>query len=136
MHTLGTAAKAIGVSKSSVYRAIKSGRLSATRTDAGDYAIDESELFRFRDSHVPVKRTDTPPERPETPETAALQAEITGLKQVAELMRAQLQDVREDRDRWRDQAERLAIAPPAPKPTAVPTIVVQRRAWWPRRSAG
>jgi hypothetical protein len=44
--------------------------------------------------------------------TAALEAEINGLRQIGELLRRELDDVREDRDRWRGQAERLALGPP------------------------
>ena len=32
------------------------------------------------------------------------EAQIAGLKEVADLLRTQLEDVREDRDRWREQA--------------------------------
>ncbi len=45
-HTLGTAAKACGKSKSSIYRAIKSGVISASRRDDGQYEIDPAELHR------------------------------------------------------------------------------------------
>jgi excisionase family DNA binding protein len=45
-HTLGTAAKATGVSKSTVYRAVKSGKLSASRNIDGEYEIDPAELHR------------------------------------------------------------------------------------------
>ena len=44
--------------------------------------------------------------------TAAFEAEINGLRQIGELLRRELDDVREDRDRWRGQAERLALGPP------------------------
>jgi hypothetical protein len=46
MLTLGTAAKAAGVSKSTVHRAIKSGRMSARSKDGASYQIDPAELFR------------------------------------------------------------------------------------------
>jgi excisionase family DNA binding protein len=45
-YSLGEAAKEIGVSKPTVQRAIKSGRLSATRHDDGSYDIDPAELRR------------------------------------------------------------------------------------------
>ena len=104
MYSLGTAAKEARVSKSAIYRAVKSGRLSANRTDSGDYSIEPSELCRWRDANVPAKRDETPPERPET---AVLQAELAGLKQLNELLRAQLAA-------WQAQAERLALTAQAP----------------------
>lgn len=45
LHTLGSAAKLIGVSRTTVLRAIKSGKLSAGR-DGKNYEIDEAELKR------------------------------------------------------------------------------------------
>jgi hypothetical protein len=63
-YSLGQAAKAAGVSKTSIGRAIASGRLSATRTDAGGWAIDPAELSRVYpvigngDGHL--ERTVTP----------------------------------------------------------------------------
>ena len=44
--TLGEAARAAGISKASVVRAIKSGRLSAPRREDGTYSIEPSELLR------------------------------------------------------------------------------------------
>ncbi len=46
MFTLGQAAKETGVSKTAIARAIKSGRLSASKNDLGEYQIDPAELFR------------------------------------------------------------------------------------------
>jgi hypothetical protein len=46
MFSLAQAAKAAGKSKPTVARAIKAGRLSATRGEDGSYAIDPSELAR------------------------------------------------------------------------------------------
>jgi len=46
-HTLGSAAKATGLSKSTLSRALKAGRISATRSDAGAYEIDPAELHRI-----------------------------------------------------------------------------------------
>src|SRR3954447_15625740 len=43
---LRDAARQVGMHRSNLYRAIQSGRLSATRTDEGGYAIDPAELFR------------------------------------------------------------------------------------------
>ena len=46
MYTLGTAAKACGVSKSTIHRAIRSGRISARSKDDNGYEIDPAELHR------------------------------------------------------------------------------------------
>jgi hypothetical protein len=52
--------------------------------------------------------------------------QIAGLKEVGELLRQQLDDIRTDRDSWRSQAERLVL--PAP-------VSSVSRPWW-RRLAG
>jgi len=44
--TLGEAEDEVGVAKSTISRAIKAGRLSASRNEHGHYQIDPAELFR------------------------------------------------------------------------------------------
>src|SRR3954447_24895228 len=44
--SLRSAAVQAGVSKTTIVRAIRAGRLSAPRNDDGGYAIDPAELFR------------------------------------------------------------------------------------------
>lgn len=46
MYTLGEAARASGKSKSTIAKAIKSGRVSAVRSLDGSYEIDPAELHR------------------------------------------------------------------------------------------
>lgn len=45
-YTLGEAAKATGLTKPTLSKAIKSGKISAVRNENGSYAIDPAELFR------------------------------------------------------------------------------------------
>lgn len=114
MLSLSEAAKVAGQSKSTIWRAVKSGRLSATRTDAGDYQIDPAELHRVfplgtgqgRAVTASVKRDATVLERAEM---ALLEAQIDNLKQMGDLLRDELDDVRKDRDAWRSQAEKLLL---------------------------
>src|SRR6476646_5871874 len=84
MLTLGQAARLTGTSKTTLTRAIKSGRLSASRLDDGSYRIDPSELARVFDvtpatggATGTVVHQATGDAAPET--TPALQAEIEGL---------------------------------------------------------
>jgi len=53
---LRDAARQVGMHRSSIYRAIRAGRLSATRTETGDYAIDPAELFRVYPPRPDVAR--------------------------------------------------------------------------------
>jgi len=51
-YTLGTAAKAAGKSKTSIRRALDSGKISGKKNDFGEWEIDPSELHRvFPVSH-------------------------------------------------------------------------------------
>ena len=108
MLNLSEAARVSKQSKSAIWRAVNSGRLSATRTYTGDYQIDPAELHRVFSSEtadtattVSVKRDATDLERAET---ALMQAQIERLFQVGKLIRNELDN---DRDAWRSQADRL-----------------------------
>jgi hypothetical protein len=117
-------------------RAIKSGRLSASRRDDGGYLINVAELERVFPLATVAETGDAAHHA--TPDaTAALEAEMNGLRQIGELLRRELDDVREDRDRWRGQAERLALGPPNATPNATPRLLdaTAKRPWW-RRLAG
>ena len=46
MHTPRSAARAAGVTKSTIYRAIRSGQLAACKLRGGNYAIYPAELRR------------------------------------------------------------------------------------------
>src|SRR3954467_2237758 len=97
------AAKEAGVSRSAIFRAIRSGRISALRKENGDYAIDPAELFRVfeptpaetrdRDGPRLARQSEQGRGTAETDETTpALKVEIAALK---ELVRRLDQD-RED----------------------------------------
>jgi excisionase family DNA binding protein len=57
MHPRRSAARAAGVTKSTIYRAIKTGRLPASKLNGGGYAIYPAELLRaFPSQGMIVKR--------------------------------------------------------------------------------
>ena len=111
MITITEASDATRVSKSTILRSIKGGRISASRNAAGAFIIDPAELARvFPDA----SRRDSPASQDATPEAAdvalaRLTAELEGERRLSA-------DLREDRDQWRDQARRLAIAGPQAAP--------------------
>ena len=51
MLTLGEAARQCGVSKATISKAIRTGKLSATRREDGSWSIDHSELARYLDAN-------------------------------------------------------------------------------------
>lgn len=55
MHTPRSAAKAIGVARSTIYRAIKTGRLPAHKLSGGNYAIYPAELRRLLPAAPPTR---------------------------------------------------------------------------------
>lgn len=109
-YTLNEAAKAVGKSKTTIHRAIKSGKISASKLESGAYAIDPSELHRVfhNGTGERIKRNDA--EQPKsTSGTTDIRLEI--LEKERERERQQLEetiaDLREDRDKWRQQATAL-----------------------------
>jgi hypothetical protein len=105
MLSLSEAATAAGIAKSTIWRAIKTGRLSATRTYMGKYEVDPAELFQVfpatpKDGDLKQAATAIAPVA-----MAALEAQIGALKEVSSLLKEQLEDIRKDRDAWRTQAE-------------------------------
>jgi len=109
-YTLGEAAKATGKSKTTLHRAIKSGKISATRQDDNSYSIDPSELHRVfplvTPEHTPeqLRRNDAE-HQGGTAETLRLQLEA--IERERQLMQETIADLREDRDHWRQQATSL-----------------------------
>jgi hypothetical protein len=113
-YTLGDAAKAVGKSKTTLHRAIKSGRISAKKSEDGSYSIDPSELHRVFPPVTAVTPTDTfqrnDTEHPSnTLETLRIQLELQEKEREREraLLQETIADLREDRDKWRQQATAL-----------------------------
>jgi hypothetical protein len=111
-YTLGQAAKAVGMSKTSILRSIRAGRISAGRDEFGQWAIEPCELHRV----YPALTDDTGTgngtgERAVAGgDTAVAEANARAALAEARLFdfKSMLDDTREQRDRWQQQAERLA----------------------------
>jgi hypothetical protein len=137
-YSLKQAADATGRSKPTIQRAIKAGKISAQKDVHGEWEIDPAELHRV---YKPIGGHEH-----ETPNSNnTLEREVTLLREV-------IADLREDRDRWRAQAERLALSkpisadvvvtpPPAPRhvspvDAAAVTPPPAKEAGWFRRMMG
>lgn len=121
------AAKRTGKSVPTITRAIKSGKISAEKSGSGGYLIDPAELFRVFPAVAKLNAETLPMLKSETPrlppsETHLLQEKVTSLE-------AALADAKAERDEWRYQAKRLAMALPAPTSE---TIVMPRQRMWAR----
>jgi hypothetical protein len=89
-YTLGEATKATGISKTSLHRAIKSGRISAKKKDDGSYEIDPSELHRVYPAVEQGNSSDNSVlEQTVTPETLV---ETEVLRREVQLLRERLTD--------------------------------------------
>ncbi|MFZ3584997.1 hypothetical protein ACOI1H_23060 [Loktanella sp. DJP18] len=113
-YSLNDAAKATGKSKTTIHRALKSGKVSASKTDSGAYAIEPAELHRVFPP-VPMERNTERSEwndvEHQRDDQGTLRIQLEFLEKERERERQQLQetitDLREDRDRWRQQATAL-----------------------------
>ena len=120
--TIGEAAQQTGKSKSTLSRAIKQGKISASRNNDGSFSIEPAELFRVYkrvlDATVATVKTasdDAPRNSIATPEKdieiATLQAELTAEKNKVQDLLELANEIRADRDAWKTQAARLLAAP-------------------------
>ena len=154
--SLREAAEQTQTSKSTIFRAIKAGRLSAARDDDGNFAIDPSELFRVyppkADATVPAqaeKRAEgqgAPPfETSEATElrirNAQLEAQVNALREILEMEKqravrevARAEELKAERDRWAAalEASQRQITHLTDKAAALE----KPRGWWPFRRAG
>jgi hypothetical protein len=108
MLTLAEAAKETGLTKPAIFKAIKSGKISASKDERGQWMIDPAELFRVYD---PASKKETV-----EPQTAhlSLLLKLQELESKLEVTDQRLldkdreiDDLRTQRDHWRTQAEHI-----------------------------
>lgn len=105
------AATQTGVSKSTIYRAVKSGKLSASRDESGEYQLDPAELYRVFEPAPEPQHAEAANES-----AAANEAMVKWMQELVTQRDAQIADMvaRHDaeRDYWRSQLDRAQL--PAP----------------------
>jgi hypothetical protein len=123
-YSAGQAAKATGKSIPTITRAIKNGVISASTKSGGGYEIDPAELHRVFPAVTLVSDA--------TVSELARGTHISPnvLQDKVKMLEEALADARDDRDHWRQQAERLAMALPAPAPSDG-SRTGGKRSWWP-----
>ena len=118
-YTLGEAAKATGKSKATISKAIKCGRISAAKDDTGAFQIDPAELHRVYPITVSTEQEETPRGNQGNPTNDGLLRELQARLEAAHERLADkeavISDLREDRDKWRQQATAL-LTDRKPKP--------------------
>jgi hypothetical protein len=110
-YTLGTAAKATGKSKATISKAIKSGRISACKDETGTFHIEPSELHRVYPPTASSEQDETLSGNPLKSDIDGtireLQARLEAAHERLSDKEAVIADLREDRDKWRQQASAL-----------------------------
>ena len=150
--SISQAAKETGLSKSTISRAIKAGRISALRQDDGSYLIEPAELFRVYPRGVAQPSPDMRREAVRNSHEAARatpSSDIEILQVKLSMTEAMLQQERENSRRQQETVEDLrrrldaasekvlALAQPTQPASDVYHDArrnpVQRRGWWPWR---
>jgi len=102
--TTREAAELTGKSRVTIWRACKKGTVSANRGDDGEFLVDVSELERVYGPLKQAKPLHPPLEKPDATaenrsETMVLQAELKALRDQVHELKADKEDLRQERDR-------------------------------------
>lgn len=120
-YTLGQAAKATGISKTTISKALKSGRLSYVEKSSAGYKIDPAELDRVwpvtpleqgkGDDRQPLKSSaaDTVSDRHPSPVGGLGMVEKQAYEAQIDMLKDRVDELKEQRDKWEKQAERLSL---------------------------
>ena len=115
MLTLAEAAKETGLTKPAILKSIQKGRVSATKDDKGQWLIDPAELFRVYSPTVKKEMVETQTGNLELllklkeleAKLAVTEKRLLDKESEIENFRAQVDDLRSERERWRIQAEQI-----------------------------
>lgn len=138
-YTAGQAAQATGKNIATITRAIKSGKISAQKDASGAWRIEASELHRVFPMSTQVLRKPEmqsgarPLQEQSKTQSVAFEQELSALRErvaaqseMLEERAGQILDLKEDRDRWRQQATSLLVDL---RPTS--KVKLKSRRWWP-----
>lgn len=133
-YSANQAAAATGKNVATITRAIKSGKLSATKDDAGAWRIDGAELsrvFPLRSQALQspdAQKHANPPQSITQPEDNVLREELATLRERAKadsrLLEERANHIADLQKRLDRAEDRLALGAP-------PVINTKRRSWWP-----
>jgi len=128
--TAGEASRLAGVSKATICRALKTGKLSYVSIDSDGYKIDPAELSRvYNLKHhetpkgVAMKRYETPNETPPNDhEKELLKLKIQHLEEKLKMVEKENEYLRHDKEQWQKQAARNLLSAPKIDPLTVQKI--------------
>lgn len=136
-YTLAAAAAATGLNKTTIFRAIRSGKISGTKDAHGQWLVEPAELHRV---YPPDAGSHSRSDAPQRDAVADLELQVKALLAEQRLsdIKAALEDMRGQRDAWQAQAERLAITDQRqPEASLWKRLVSETPLWpfWPVRLA-
>ena len=107
MLSLTKAAEEVGISRSALFKAIKNGRVSATKNGKGAFIIDPAELFRV---YQPVNKVNVNLYQPSQQQDIAKETvEITMLKQLLKQVESERDDLRRRLDDEAQERRKLTM---------------------------
>jgi hypothetical protein len=131
---INEAARLTGKNKATISRDTKTGKLTATTNDTGAKRYQVAELERVYGTlrspttgYAPVDNHRTQPQET-TNDTSALTEVVKAKDEMIALLKDQVDDLKRERDNWRDQAQRALPAPVDTTPATSKTN--QRKGWW------
>lgn len=114
--TLKQAADETGLSKPAILKAIKKGRISAKKDDKGRWQIEPVELFRAYPKVNQVNEiNDNQLTKGNTKVNSDLQVEVEVLREKSKMQKERIEELSEERDNWKDQANKLLLTYEADK---------------------
>ena len=120
-YTLGQAAKATGLNKATIFKALKAGKISGEKDIHGRYVIDPAELHRI---YPPVSENGDKRGTGQQQPTANNDAETQLLREKVSLLERLVDQITGERDRLLlllprpSDAPPVILAPAAPEPEA------------------
>lgn len=102
------AADRAGCGRSSIMRALASGELPAIRDNKGRWKIDPGALDLWAGQRPVIDRPEEEQDTEQVRSEPGILVRLAAAETRAEMLSAQLDELRADRDAWRAQAEKLA----------------------------
>jgi hypothetical protein len=132
-YTLAAAATATGLNKTTILRAIKSGKISGAIDEHGHWHLEPAELHRVYPPVARLAENSGAAQRDaafEAVAAAELKFKFALAEERLSELKADLEDMRSQRNAWQAQAERIALTDQRAQQESQEE---QRSRWWWRR---
>src|SRR5690348_18270004 len=107
-YSLAAAGAATGLSKTTIFRAIKSGKISGSKDVNGQWQVEPAELHRVYPPFAEAAESTDAPQR-DAPAAAELELKLAVMEARVIYLNDALDEMRGQRNAWQTQAERLAL---------------------------